>query len=61
MYAGITHELSIFHLPIRDMRLSPIIPLTFLQVFDPAVILTVTKAINLVDFAGKVPLPILNL
>ena len=36
------------------MRLSLITPSTSLQVFAPAVILIVTKAINLVDFAlGK--------
>ena len=54
MYAGVTHELNTFPLRLRDMRLSPITPSTFLQAFVLAVILTVTKAINLVDFAlGK--------
>ena len=54
MNAGVTHELSTFPLCLRDMRLSPIAPSTFLQGFVPVVILIVTKAINLVDFAlGK--------
>ena len=54
MYAGVTHELSIFHLRLHDMRLSPITPSTFLQAFAPAVILIVNKVINLVDVAlGK--------
>ena len=54
VYAGVTHELSTFHLRLRDMRLSPITQSPFLKVFGLAVILIVTKAINLVDFAlGK--------
>ena len=55
MYAGIIHVLSIFHVRWRDMRLSPITPSTFLQAFAPAeIILIVTKAINLADYAlGK--------
>ena len=51
MYAGVTHELRTFPLRLRDMRLSPITPSTFLQAFAPAVILITTKTINLVDFA----------
>ena len=49
-----THEPSTFPLRLRDKRLSPITPSTFLQAFAPAVTLIVAKAINLVDFAlGK--------
>ena len=33
MYAGVTHDLSTFPLRLRDMRLSPTIPSTFIQVF----------------------------
>ena len=51
MYAGVTHELSIFPLRLCDMRLSPVTLSTFLEAFVPAVILIVTKTFNLVDFA----------
>ena len=50
MNAGITHELSTFSLSDVDVRLSPITPSTFLQVFAPGVILIVTKANILADF-----------
>ena len=49
MYAGVTHELGTFPLRLFDMRLSPITLSTFIQVFALAVILIVTKAINLVN------------
>ena len=53
-YAGVTHELGTFPLRLRDMRLSPITPSIFLPALAPAVVLLVTKAIHLVDFAlGK--------
>ena len=50
-YADVTHELSTFPLGLRDMRPYPITSSTFLQTFAPAVILIVTKANDLVDFA----------
>ena len=50
MYAWVTHELRTFPLRFCDIRLSPTIISTFLQVFVPAVMLIVTKAINLVDY-----------
>ena len=40
IYAGVTHGLSTFPLRVRDVRLSPITPSTFLQAFAPAVFLT---------------------
>ena len=43
VYAGA--ELSTFPLSLRELRLSPITPSTFLQAFALAVILFVTKAI----------------
>ena len=46
MYAGVTHELSTFPLRLRDMRLSPITPSTFLQAFAHG-------EIQLIDFALK--------
>ena len=49
MYAGVRHELSTFPLRLRDMCLSTITRSTFFQTFARAVILIVTKAINLVD------------
>ena len=51
MYAEITHELSIFPLGLRDMRLFPITPSNFLQAFAPVVILIITTTKYLVDFA----------
>ena len=51
MSVVVTHELIIFPLCFREMRLFPIVPSTFLQAFAPVVILILTKAINLVDFA----------
>ena len=51
LHSCIPHELSTFQLGIRDMCLSPIIPSIFIQTVAPAVIITVTKPINLVDFA----------
>ena len=54
MLTEATHELCIFPLLLRDMRLSPIIPSNFLSAFAPVVIPTVTKTIKPVDFAlGK--------
>ena len=54
MHDRVTYELSTFHLRLRDTRLSPVTPTIFLQTFAPAVILSATKVINLVDFAqGK--------
>ena len=54
MQAGVTHKLRTFPLRLRDMRLSPIASSSVLQSFAPAVILIVTKSINLVQFAlGK--------
>ena len=43
MYAGVTQELSIFPLIVRDMRLSPIISSTFLQAFTHVINLIITK------------------
>ena len=43
-------DLSTFSLRLRDMRLSPITPSTFLLAFALAVILIVIKAINRVDW-----------
>ena len=43
MNAGLTHELSIFPLCLRDMPLSPTTPSTFLQAFFPVVILILLK------------------
>ena len=49
MYAGVTHELGTFPLRLREMHLSPVTATTFLLAFVLAVILIVTKTINLVD------------
>ena len=48
MYAGVAHELSIFPLSLRGMRVSPITSSTFLYAFALAIVFIVTKAINLV-------------
>ena len=50
-YYQLSCQLSTFPLDLRDTRLSPTTPSTFLQALTPAVILIITTSNYLVDFS----------